>query len=616
MYYFSQHATSVDAINAYQTPLSQHFIHMLTSRLTLWIAIGVISVVTLGGFWKMVQLSHGGKSIAESLGGRRIDPNTQNPEERKILNVVEEMAIASGNPVPPVYLLSDNSINAFAAGLTRRDAIIGVTNGCVNLLNRDELQGVMAHEFSHIHNGDMRLNMRLTAILHGILLIGLIGQFILRGNSSSYYYRSSHSRREGNKAQLLGLVLMIIGYGGTFFGNIIKAAVSRQREFLADASAVQFTRNPIGISGALKKIGGATSRSHLSSANAQEFSHFYFAAGVTTFLGSMMATHPPLSDRIKRIEPRWSGTFPKLDESKLNHHREKSNFQEKEHVAQFTSYENESNSYSQKSKISEFSFTDTIENKVGEATPESIAETRKHIEAIPNTLHEACLSGFSARTIIYSLLLENKNKSIHEQQIKYLKDNAHPATFKVLQVISEQVLLLPREHYLSLINLCIPALKNLSKPQYRIFKQNLVALIKIDKKITLFEWCLYRIIIKTLEAKDTPAKFTLKETKNSLTNLLSVVAQFSSENSDKNMDAAYIAATNHLKISLEERKRNIGIHELDKTLDTLEQLKPLEKPKLLKSISEIICHDNKVTPTEKELFRAIGDTLNCPIPPI
>src|SRR5262249_2273093 len=194
------------------------------------------------------------------------------PDLRKLLNVVEEMSIASGVPMPEVYLMPDEKgINAFAAGTAPDNAVIGVTEGCVRHLKRDELQGVIGHEFSHILNGDMRLNMRLIGVVFGLLCIMLVGRVMLdafiRGGSP----RSS-SARNANPPPifLLAIGLIVIGWPGAFFGRLIQAAVSRQREFLADASAVQFTRNPLGLAGALKKIGGLAYGSRLDSAHAAE----------------------------------------------------------------------------------------------------------------------------------------------------------------------------------------------------------------------------------------------------------------------------------------------------------------------------------------------------------
>src|SRR5690606_37764270 len=236
----------------------------------------VLAVVALGAAFRFMQLRAGGKAVAQGLGGRLLSVNTRNIDERKVLNVVEEMAIAAGVPVPQVYLLEEAGINAFAAGHTPQDAVIGVTRGCIAQLSRDELQGVIAHEFSHICNGDMRLNLRLIGWLYGITVLGLIGYFLLRGQSVAAARSRDNSR---GALVLVGLGLMAVGYGGTLFGNLIKAAVSRQREFLADASAVQYTRNPAGIGGALKKIGANAKGSLLDTAGAGEVGHLLFGQG-------------------------------------------------------------------------------------------------------------------------------------------------------------------------------------------------------------------------------------------------------------------------------------------------------------------------------------------------
>ena len=255
-----------------------------------------LAVVGLASLYKWAQFRAGGSTVAEGVGGRRLDPQTVDPHERRLLHVVEEMAIASGVPVPAVYVLDNEAgLNAFAAGLTASDAVVTVTRGTMEKLSRDELQGVVAHEFGHILNGDMRLNVKLAAIVFGILVIGLLGRGLLRGIGSSRVRVGSKDTGGLAVALAIGLTLMIIGYIGYFFGRLIQAAVSRQREFLADASAVQFTRNPGGIAGALRKIGGYALGSHLATDDAGEIGHFLFAEGFDHLLFSgLFATHPPL----------------------------------------------------------------------------------------------------------------------------------------------------------------------------------------------------------------------------------------------------------------------------------------------------------------------------------
>jgi len=270
-----------------------------------FMAIGaVVSIlVSMGTLYKVIALSGGGAKIAEAMDATLVVAGSGDAKQQRLLNVVEEMAIASAVPVPPVYILEESAINAFAAGYSPSDAVIGITRGAVKKLTRDELQGVIAHEFSHILNGDMRLNIRLIGILHGILLIGLIGHFVLR-----WAPNMGSSKKGGGLAFagiILGFGLLAIGYAGTFFGNLIKAAVSRQREYLADASAVQFTRNPDGIGRALVKIGTKKKYSILDNPNSEEISHTLFCQGVSFSL----ATHPPLEKRIQRILPDWDGKF-------------------------------------------------------------------------------------------------------------------------------------------------------------------------------------------------------------------------------------------------------------------------------------------------------------------
>src|SRR4051794_35817745 len=261
-------------------------------------AVSTSAVIGAGSLFKTLSLARGGRAVAELLDGRLVNPNSIDTDERKLLNVVEEMAIASGIPVPQVYVMDgEPGINAFAAGHSASDAAISVTRGCMTLLTRDELQGVVAHEFSHLLNGDMKLNLRLMGLIFGILCLTVIGRVLIQ------------TRGKKNPMPLLGLALIIIGWVGVLFGRLIQAAVSRQREFLADASAVQFTRNPLGLAGALKKIGGIAQGSQLQSDRAEEASHLFFANGLNSrFFG--FATHPPLLERIQALDPSFDANYP------------------------------------------------------------------------------------------------------------------------------------------------------------------------------------------------------------------------------------------------------------------------------------------------------------------
>ena len=265
------------------------------------IALSVCLIVAFGSLRKMATLRGGGKVVAQSLGGQLVGQDTSNSQERELLNVVEEMAIAAGIAVPEVYLLPEASINAFAAGLTPNNAVIGVTQGSLTQLNRSQLQGVIGHEFSHIVNGDMALNLKLMGLVHGLLFIHLIGRNFLF--SRHRRYTSSDRDKKGGAWLAFACSMMVIGAIGWIFGQLIKSAVSRQREFLADASAVQFTRNPVGIADALRCIAQQSNRAQLFSGEAETASHLFFnnVSALSAF-ASAFSTHPPLAERIRRLE--------------------------------------------------------------------------------------------------------------------------------------------------------------------------------------------------------------------------------------------------------------------------------------------------------------------------
>lgn len=269
-----------------------------------WVVVCTMGVVVLGAAYKFWRLSRGGSEVAEELGGRLLADDPTDADERQLRNIVEEMALAANVPVPKVYVLdNDAGINAFAAGHSAKDAAIGITRGGMTLLTRDELQGVIGHEFSHLLNGDMRLNIRIMGVLFGIVCLTVIGRVLL------------YSRGGGNRGRapmmLMGVALLVIGALGVLFGRLIQAALSRQREMLADASAVQFTRNPAGLAGALRKIGSVGAR--IDSPHAGEASHMFFENGLGKPVFGWMATHPPLAERIRAIDPSWDGRFEAVE---------------------------------------------------------------------------------------------------------------------------------------------------------------------------------------------------------------------------------------------------------------------------------------------------------------
>lgn len=596
----------------------QGIMHALSPSAFLWIAVGVSGVVVLGSLFRFAQLRGGGKSVAEAMGGRLLAGNTQDADERKILNVVEEMAIASGTAVPPVYLIEEESINAFAAGYHPQDAVIGITRGCIQSLSRDELQGVIAHEFSHVFHGDMRINMRLISLLYGILVIGLIGEFLIRIAGNRNVSRSNSKDNSPAALLALGVGLLVIGYTGIFFGNLIKSAVSRQREFLADASAVQFTRNPEGIAGALKKIGGSSYGSELKHEHAAEFSHMYFGQGVKSFF-NLMATHPPLEDRIKRIQPNWNGEFSES----VYIRRKTSEVSEtdagiKEELLEVVSAL-DGNLVTQATHATAPQTSIDIEQtlaQIAQPTQGQIGYARARLSEIPETLKMAARESFSARAIIFGLLLD-RHAQTAQYQLALLGEHLSATEFQQLRPLVSAA---SSQHVglrLPLLELCLPALKQLSAEQQNRFLQCINVLINADKKISLMEWALYRIVLhNNYQVPPRERNHSLQHQQTECALLLSILAHAGATNL-ADVQSAFARAQAELKFTIELLPREqIQLADLDKALDKLNRVKPLQKPQLLKAMSQCVLQDNRVTIAEAELFRAIADSLDCPVPPL
>ncbi len=447
-------------------------------QLFLVIGAGVVALVVLGSAYKVMSLSGGGARIAELMNGQLIVDGSDDPDKQRILNVVEEMAIAAGTPVPPVYLLEESAINAFAAGYSTSDAVIGVTTGAIRKLSRDELQGVVAHEFSHILNGDMRLNIRLMGILHGILLLGLIGYYILR------FSPRSRNSKGGGGVMALGFGLIVIGYAGTFFGNLIKASVSRQREYLADAAAVQFTRNPEGISGALIRIGAGNSAGILENPKSSEISHAFFCQAVSSTFESLMATHPPLAQRIKRIVPTWNGEFTVAQPSRSavsSKAKAKSVDQQRRKDIGMTMAGAAVLSQRQ------------VMQQVGNPTSAHFAYAHNFIKTLPADIKKAAHDPYGARALVYCLVLD-VDENERQKQLKFLQKAADTGVYAEVETLCRSIGQLKTPQRLPLIDMTLGTLRQLSAQQYQLFKKNLVGLVEADGKIDLFE-CLCRLRI-------------------------------------------------------------------------------------------------------------------------
>jgi len=592
------------------------------------VSAGVGVVVLAGSLYKIMALSAGGKVVAESLGGQLIPQNTKDLKQRKLLNVVEEMAIASGTPAPPVYLLADEpGINAFAAGFSPRDAVIGVTQGTIDHLSREQLQGVIAHEFSHIFNGDMRLNIRLIGVLNGILILGIIGYYLLYSTSYSRRGRSSGKNAGGIMALAIGL--MVIGFAGTFFGGLIKAAVSRQREYLADASAVQFTRNPDGIAGALKRIGGLEFGSRVENPGAPEVSHAFFAQGVSDFMQSLAATHPPLAKRILRIDPHWDGKFAAADKPDLIQDEEKAG--KKATMTREALAKNLGTVVSPRGPSRAAALTLTgaamadVANaidQIGNPKPETIHHARALIAEMPIVIKEAAREPYGARAVMYSLVLD-KGQEVRAKQLKQLQAYSDPDVYVLTLKLIPDIDGLDIKFRLPIIDIAIPALKQLSRDQYQVFRDNLVALIEMDSRVDLLEWSLQKILFNHLDGQffklaHTKTRYShVGQLKQEIELILSVLA-YAGHQDQNNIEDAFSAATKTLEFSELQlvAKNAISLSDLDTALQKLERLKPLAKLQLLKACAASVVQDHKISAVEVELLRAFSDVLGCPMPPV
>ncbi len=579
-------------------------------RLLLLAVGGTLVVVGGGSLYKVAQLRGGGRVIAEELGGRLVDGSTSDPVERRLLNVVEEMAIASGTSTPPVYIMDGEAgINAFAAGFAPQDAVIGVTRGAATTLDRDELQGVLAHEFSHILNGDMRLNIRLMGLLHGIFLIGMIGYFILR---MSFYSGAGGGRSRDSKGALpilaLGAGLAIVGFAGTFFGNLIKAAVSRQREFLADSSAVQFTRHPGGIAGALKKIGGFVTGSKVENPNAPQASHMFFGRATSGF-SAMFSTHPPLGERIRRIEPSWNGGFPELPEAG-------------DGASGMTSPPGAAGFAGAEAGASASPDISNAVSQVGQPTPAHVAYAAELIDRLPEPVVAAAHEPYGARAVVYALLLD-RDPGPRGLQLAHLEaaadDGVHEETLRLAPIVER----LDPGMRLPVLEIALPALRALTSRQVERFRENVVALVEADEMIDLFEWSLERILLRDMQAsfgRSGPTRVrhrSARAVQAPLAVLLSVLAYVG----NRERRAAEGAFAEGWKVlSLPERRllphEECDFTALDAALVELDRAAPQVKKHALEAAVACITADREVTVEEGELLRAVSAWINCPMPPI
>jgi Zn-dependent protease with chaperone function len=578
---------------------------MSAPSLWIWTGLVVLGVILLGTAYRTSQLSAGGSAVAQQLGAERVPHDTRDPLRRRLWNVVEEMSIASGVPIPAIYVLEEeHGINAFAAGHSTSDAAITVTRGALEHLNRSELQGVIGHEFSHILNGDMRVNIRLMGMLFGLLVIGYIGQFVMRGSA----------RGGGKKAGLLalaGLAVMVLGYVGLFLGRLIQAGVSRQCEVVADASSVQFTRDPQGLRNALVKIGALEEGSRLQVAAAEEVAHMLFASGLTR----AFATHPPLVERIRALDP---------------------SFNEREFVQMGARMRTESVASDGDAVQSEaiggaaFSGSPTegtvelqphaIANLVGSPHTSHVELARQIRESLPAEILARVDDPARAVGVLWALLLD-ADADVRQKQLGVLEQSQGARHAEVAGAQYERIAALHPLQRLPLLMRLFPALRRLPPPVRQKILEAIERVTRADGRLSVYEYALARLAAQGLAdqtaAARTDRRLKLSDVTSELQTVFSVLAEHGSTDLTQARRAYEFGMSQILPRERPEfRSVSDWVAGLDGALARLDLLSPPGKEALVEALVKTISHDNALTISEAELLRAICTTIHCPLPPL
>ncbi|HEY8100735.1 MAG TPA: M48 family metallopeptidase [Burkholderiaceae bacterium] len=585
-----------------------------------------VGFIVGGTLFQTYNLRDGGDAVAQMAGGRLVSPATQDALERRLLNVVEEMAIASSIACPKVYLLDqEDSINAFAAGYQPNEAVVAVTRGTLNRLTRDELQGVIGHEFSHILNGDMRMNVRLIGVLFGIQMISGFGQQLIQfGSNGSYSSRNDKGPSPGALLFASGIVLVAGGYIGVLFGRLIKSAVSREREFLADASSVQFTRNRDGIGGALRKIGGLTRSAGLGSRiqhpNAEQLSHLFLGAARPSLVKGLFATHPPLEERLRRIYGRNVGM---LDASELagntTDNVSTGGLPDLPYAASGFAESDTANDYIKDT----YTQAAPAASSPPPASPSAIAFGRNAVEKIrlAPELDTAVREPESASAVVYALLLGQGAE--RDTQMALLKAD-FPKQASFVLYLSETIDNLPKNMRLPLLDLAMPALRQLSDFERTRVLKMVDKLIAADNKITIAEFVLQTVLTRRLDERSGRAisvKFpSLSALREESALLLSLIAYVVASTTHEEPSISFrrgIAACMALKLTPESLSAmgDINFIKIRHALDRLNQLAPLEKPALIKMLSAATDQTTTLPITTADVLRAICAAIEVPVPP-
>jgi len=567
-------------------------------RLIGGVLLGVGGIVTVATLFKLAQLSQGGEKIAQMLGGTRISPVTHDPSERQLLNIVEEMSIASGVPVPPVYVMEDRSINAFAAGPDPSRSVIGVTRGLMEHLNRDEIQGVIAHEYSHIFHGDTRINARTTAIIAGIMAVGVIGYVTFRYIGPALARSSGRGKNNPGPAIgagliVLGLVIWGIGSLGMLFGRLIQAAISRQREFLADAAAVQYTRNPDGIAGALAKIRDRYS-ARVESPAASELNHFFFC----TSLNTLFATHPPIDERIKRLAAMGAMKAAASEGTPRPAVRPAAPARA---------------GVPQPPPLPPRPAANAV-GLAGSLEPELLARTHDWFDALPLELTSAVHRADGARAICYLIVRRAEGASDAERAIARDDVEAAPLYRSLDGLVSRQ----SAARQLALADLAAPALYSLGRQGYARFRTTLASLMRTDGTVDLRDWALAKSLERHVERRfltgPAHAHGRLASMDAQARTVLAIIAI--SEHGAVEQQGAYERGCAQLGLDT-RRIPDVGLLTLDALNDAVKRLSQLrfeDRGRMLEACAATAMHDGDANMNEFLVVRAVADALDVPVP--
>jgi Zn-dependent protease with chaperone function len=604
-------AVAVAAMHQHGAPLPVD----LKVKIHLAVSVAMLAIVGLGSWYKVSELSVGGSAVAAMVGARPVDPGSHVPEERQLINVVEEMAIASGVPMPGVYLLDEDGINAFAAGYTTRDAVVAVTRGCMVRLTRDELQGVVAHEFSHILNGDMRLNTRLIGMVHGIILIALLGEILFRSAQLSGYSSSRDRQSNGLPLLLLGLALMVIGSLGALCGKLIKAAVSRQREFLADASAVQFTRNPAGIGGALKKIGGSYELAFVQNQRASEVSHLFLGRAQARPVFGWFDTHPPIAERIHAIDPQWDGEFLPSAPVRIGDRVTATERRLGPPGGERAAWPTQDDAIPALTKMGGGMRPAEVVASIGTVSPDQVAFGTELLTRLPTALVTAAHDPFSARAAVLAVLV-GQDATLTLPCLDDL-DRVDPPLARELRRVLEQVRELSPGVRLPVIDLAASSLGRMTPAQARTFLGTLDrATAAAPLPVQLLAFLVRRHLepgpVKPGSVRNLGALLPHAEI------LLSALAHAGT--SDQAVaQAAFTLAVDCLGAPRDRltllSSDAITAARLGAAIDQLVGAGPGHAKRLVESCAWCVASDGKVTLHEAELLRAVSVCLDCPMPP-